>query len=156
MRNALLTLLLALTLTACSSVPISDADRGLIKQGKKCLLATNNREPADYLYVLPIFFDAMSGNEVTVHIQEVDGKAIDTTVFRVNEEVALEPGTHFITAECKVELDDTIRDVDDKSGKRYQTTVDTISYDFAGGKEYRIYGVEHFGGHCSLRIKATN
>jgi len=155
MRNTLLTLLLAITLTACSSVPISDADRGLIKQGKKSLLATNNRDPADYLYVLPIFFDAMSGNEITVHIEEIDGKELDTSLFSVNEEIALDAGAHTITAECKVELDDTIRDVDDTSGNDYQATVDTISYTFEGGREYRIYGVEHFGGHCTLHIKAT-
>ena len=155
MKKNILILITIITLAACGSAPISDADKALVKESKKSILYTNNREPKDWLYIFPIFIDMLGGTPTQIHIREIDGKEIGEW-HSLNYEVALEPGKHYIYAACRVKLDDIIRDVDDKSGKEYQTTEHSFDYLFEGGKKYRMFAHEHLGGHCTIEIEATN
>ena len=135
MRNILLTTLCLFVLSSCGASHISKADKKLISEGEKSLLVTQNRDPSDYFYVIPILIDALGGQPTQVDIESIDGQEVGRW-FRANQEVALEPGIHEVIATY------TIRDKKDDS--LYQSDAQTIDYLFEGGKRYRLYVLEHF------------
>ena len=137
MRNVLLTIttLCVFVLSSCGAKHISKEDKKLISEGKKSLLVTQNRDPSDYLFVIPILIDALGGQPTQVDIESIDGQEVGRW-FKANQEVALEPGVREVAATY------TIRDEEDDS--LYQSDVQTISYFFEGGKRYRLYVLEHF------------
>ena len=151
MRNTLLAALCILALSSCGTLRISEADRKLVSEGKKSVLVTQNRDPLDYFYVIPILIDALGWGESTeVDIESVDGEKVGKW-YKANEEVAVEPGVHEIVATCTQEVDDINRDIDDKENSPTRLCTQTISYTFEGGKRYRIYAVEYLT-HCEIRI----
>jgi len=129
---------------------VSKEDKKLISEGKKSLLVTRNRDPLDYFFVLPILIDALGGVPTEVDIEGIDGKKVGKW-YKANEEVAVEPGVHEITATCIQEVDDINRDIDDTENLPSRSCTQTISYTFEGGKRYRIYAVEYLT-HCEIRI----
>ena len=150
MRNILLTILCIFVLSSCGTLHVSQEDRKLISEGKKSLLVTRNRDPLDYFFVLPILIDALGGVPTEVDIEGIDGKKVGKW-YKANEEVAIEPGVHEITATCIQEVDDINRDIDDTENLPSRSCTQTISYTFEGGKRYRIYAVEYLT-HCEIRI----
>ena len=150
MRNILLTILCIFVLSSCGTLHVSQEDRKLISEGKKSLLVTRNRDPSDYFYVIPILIDALGGVPTEVDIEGIDGKKVGKW-YKANEEVAVEPGVHEITATCIQEVDDINRDIDDTENLPSRSCTQTISYTFEGGKRYRIYAVEYLT-HCEIRI----
>ena len=150
MRNILLTILCIFVLSSCGTLHVSQEDRKLISEGKKSLLVTRNRDPLDYFFVLPILIDALGGVPTEVDIEGIDGKKVGKW-YKANEEVAVEPGVHEITATCIQEVDDINRDIDDTENLPSRSCTQTISYTFEGGKRYRIYAVEYLT-HCEIRI----
>lgn len=150
MRNILLTILCVVMLSSCGASHVSKEDKKLISEGKKSLLVTRNRDPLDYFFVLPILIDALGGVPTEVDIEGIDGKKVGKW-YKANEEVAVEPGVHEITATCIQEVDDINRDIDDTENLPSRSCTQTISYTFEGGKRYRIYAVEYLT-HCEIRI----
>jgi len=153
MNKTLLTVFMAFLLSACGAMPISDADQKAIKEGKKALLVTNNRQLSDYLYVVPLVTDPMGGQPDQIYIESIDGKKLHVDWKRVNYNLVLEPGKHAIEASCAVDIDDMNRDVNDRSGKDVQYTTQVIEYTFEGGKTYRIYSREYINGTCAMYIE---
>jgi len=149
-RNILLTTICIVVLSSCGTLHISEVDRKLISEGKKSLLVTRNRDPLDYFYVLPILIDALGGVPTEVDIESIDGKKVGKW-YKANEEVAVEPGVHEITATCIQEVDDINRDIDDTKNLPSRSCTQTINYTFEAGKRYRIYAVEYLT-HCEVRI----
>jgi hypothetical protein len=150
MRNILLTILCVVLLSSCGTLHVSQEDKKLISEGKKSLLVTRNRDPLDYFFVIPILIDALGGVPTEVDIEGIDGKKVGKW-YKANEEVALEPGVHEVTATCTQEVDDINRDIDDTENLPSRSCTQTISYTFEGGKRYRIYAVEYLT-HCEIRI----
>lgn len=150
MRNMLLAAMCIVLLSSCGTLHVSQADRELINEGKKSLLVTRNRDPLDYFYVIPILIDALDSKPTEVDIEGIDGKKVGKW-YKANEEVAVEPGVHEITATCTQEVDDINRDIDDTENLPSRSCTQTISYTFEGGKRYRIYAVEYLT-HCEIRI----
>ena len=150
MRNILLTILCVVMLSSCGTLHVNQEDKKLISEGKKSLLVTRNRDPLDYFYVIPILIDALGGVPTEVDIEGIDGKKVGKW-YKANEEVAVEPGVHEITATCIQEVDDINRDIDDTENLPSRSCTQTISYTFEGGKRYRIYAVEYLT-HCEIRI----
>ena len=151
MRKILPAMLSVVVLSSCGTLRPSEADRKLIREGKKSLLVTRNRDPLHYLVVIPIVIDALGGAPTKVDIESVDGEAVGAW-FRANEQVAVEPGIHEIVATCTQELDDINRDVDDEDNLPYRLCTQAISYIFEGGRRYRIFAVEYLT-HCEIRIE---
>ena len=150
MRNILLTILCVVLLSSCGTLHVSQEDKKLISEGKKSLLITRNRDPLDYFFVIPILIDALGGVPTEVDIEGIDGKKVGKW-YKANEEVAVEPGVHEVTATCTQEVDDINRDIDDTENLPSRSCTQTISYTFEGGKRYRIYAVEYLT-HCEIRI----
>jgi len=148
--NILLAAMCIVLLSSCGTLHVSQADRELISEGKKSLLTTRNRDPSDYFYVMPILIDALGGVPTQVDIESINGKKVGKW-YKANEEVAVEPGVHEITATCIQEVDDINRDIDDTKNLTSRSCTQTISYTFEGGKRYRIYAVEYLT-HCEIRI----
>jgi hypothetical protein len=134
MRNILLAILCVVLLSSCGTLHVSQADRKLISDGKKSLLVTQNRDPSDYFYVIPILIDALDGQPTEVDIRSIDGKKVGKW-YKANEQVAVEPGVREVVATY------TIRDEKDDSLDQSETQ--TINYFFEGGKRYRLYVLEH-------------
>jgi hypothetical protein len=153
MKNLLAYTLIVISLSACGAVPISDTDKRDIKEGKKALLETNNRQLSDYAFILPIFYDLMGGQPNQINIESVDGEKLDVDWKRVNYAVVFEPGKHVITASCAVKIDDMNRDVNDRSGKDVQWSTEFLDYTFEGGKKYRIHAHEYINGTCKMTIQ---
>jgi len=135
MRNILLTILCVVLLSSCGTLHVSQADKKLISEGKKSLLVTQNRDPSDYFYVIPILIDALDGQPTEVDIRSIDGQKVGKW-YKANEQVAVEPGVREVVATY------TIRDEKDDSLDQSETQ--TINYFFEGGKRYRLYVLEHF------------
>lgn len=153
MKNTILAASIVPLLSACGAMPISDEDKQGIKEGKKALLVTNNRQPSDYLYIIPLITDPIGGLPNHIHVESVDGKGLDKDWKRVNYRVVLEPGEHVVVATCEVDINAMNRDVNDTSGKDVQTTTQSLDYTFEGGKTYRIYGREYINGTCAMYIE---
>ena len=134
MRNILPAILCIFVLSSCGATHVSKEDRKLINEGKKSLLVTQNRDPSDYLFVIPILVDAFGGQPTQVDIETIDGQEIERR-FKANQEVALAPGLREVAATY------TMEDKEDNSS--YQSDVQTINYFFEGGKKYRLYVLEH-------------
>jgi hypothetical protein len=135
MRNILLAAMCIVVLSSCGTLHVSQEDKKLISEGKKSLLTTQNRDPSDYFFVIPILIDALGGQPTQVDIESIDGQEVGRW-FKANQEVAVEPGIREVAATY------TIRD--EKDDSLYQSDVQTISYFFEGGKRYRLYVLEHF------------
>lgn len=129
------------------------ADKQGIKEGEKALLVTNNRQPSDYLHIIPLITDPLGGQPNEVTIESVDGELLDKDGKTVNYRVALEPGKHMIEASCAVEITHMNRGVNDTSGKDVQYTKQLLEYTFVGGKTYRIYAREFINGTCAIDIE---
>lgn len=153
MKNRLLILLLAITVSACGAMPISDSDKQDIRSGEKALLETNNRQLSDYLFIIPIFLDAAFGAPNQINITHIDGEKVEKEWKRVNQRIVLEPGEHEIQADCSVEITDMNRDVNDRSDNDIQWSTDYLTYTFEGGKKYRIYAKEYINGTCRIGIR---
>lgn len=153
MKKGLIAILIALLLSACGAMPISDTDKQGVKEGRKALLETNNRQLSDYLYILPVFIDLMGGQPNHINIESIDGNKLEGDWKRVNYRVVLEPGKHVIEANCAVDIDEMNRDVNDRSGKDIQRTTQLLEYTFEGGKTYRIYAREYINGTCRMEIE---
>ena len=76
MRNILLATICIVVLSSCGTSHISKADRKLISEGEKSLLVTQNRDPSDYFYVIPILIDALGGQPTQVDIESIDGQEV--------------------------------------------------------------------------------
>jgi hypothetical protein len=151
MRNVLLVTLCILVLSSCGTSHTSEADRDLVREGKKSLLVTRNPDPVHYLALIPILIDALGGALTEVDIETIDGNEVGKW-FSANEEVAVEPGIHEIVATCTQEVDDIDRDIDDKDDLPYRSCTQTINYTFEAGMRYRIFAVEYLT-HCEIRIE---
>jgi hypothetical protein len=84
MKNTLTTLLVAIALSACGAMPVNETDKEEIREGRKALLETNNRELSDFLSIIPIFVDMMGGRPNEVNIIMIDGKEIGEEWHRAN------------------------------------------------------------------------
>ena len=137
MKKLLLSILIISSLSSCGTMKIGEADRKLIKDGKKSLLVTKNPEPLFYFTGIPILLDKLFGHPVSIDIKTIDGKEIEEW-YRANEAVAVEPGSREIVAEGTQKITDVDRDIDDKSNSPKRSFTQTIYYTFEGGKKYRI------------------
>lgn len=157
MRNMCTILAVSLFLSACGSAPVSKEQQRDVKEGKKAILETNNRQLSDYLYIVPIFTDAYLGGQPNqINILSIDGKKLDREWKRVNDAVVIEPGEHAIEVSCAVEITDMNRDVNDRSDTDIQWSTDIIRYTFEGGKNYQLYAKEYINGTCTTHIRESN
>lgn len=87
-----LLLFIALSLQACGTTPLSSTELNAVKTGKKAIVRTAN---------IPLLGSMMLGEEAVVQIIAVDHKDIDSDMFKLDGQIALDIGKHVIEFRCR-------------------------------------------------------
>jgi len=77
--------------TSCGTTKISSDDMSEVKSGKKAIVQTYNQ---------PLLGGLVFGDQPVVKVIAVDGKKIDSAIFKLDEQLALEVGSHEIEFNC--------------------------------------------------------
>lgn len=81
----------ALLVASCGTTELSKQDLSEFSAGRKAIVKTWNQ---------PLMGAVLFGDQPVVQILEVDGRKLDSHVMKLDEQVALEIGTHTIEFSC--------------------------------------------------------
>ena len=83
--------LFALLLAACGTTELSSTERSDFRAGRKAIVKTWNQT---------LFGSVLFGEREVVRILTVDGREFDSALLKLDEQLALEIGTHVLEVSC--------------------------------------------------------
>lgn len=86
-----ITFLFSLILASCGTAPLSKNDITSIKSGEKAIIKTFNQ---------PLMAGMVFGSEPVTQILSIDGKKVDSKILKLDEQVAVNVGTHEVEFAC--------------------------------------------------------
>ena len=113
-----LTLLSALLITSCGTTKLSRSEVNAVDAGKKAIVRTYNQ---------PLLAGMIFGDMPVARIRAVDGKKIDTELFKLDEQIALDVGLHKIEFSCS-----------DRAGYNEKDFTEIIQLDLKAHHEYLV------------------
>ncbi len=113
-----LTLLSALLITSCGTTKLSSKDISEFDAGRKAIVKTYNQ---------PLVAGMILGDEPVVKIRAVDGKKVETEIFNLDDQIALDVGSHKIEFSCS-----------DRGGYDERDFSETIELDLKPHHEYLV------------------
>lgn len=111
-------ILLALLAASCGTTELSGGDRADVAAGRKAVVRTSNQS---------LLGSIIFSEEETAQILTVDGREIDSAVLKLDEQLALEIGSHVLEVACV-----------DRSGHNEKDFREVIDLDVKPRHEYRI------------------
>ena len=113
-----LTLLSALLITSCGTTKLSKNEINEVDAGSKAIVRTYNQS---------LVAGMILGDEPVARIRAVDGKKVDTKLFKLDEQIALDVGLHKIEFSCS-----------DRAGYNEKDFTETIELDLKAHHEYLV------------------
>ncbi len=90
-RKIISALIFAVFVTSCGTTKLSRNDLDEFESGKKAIVTTYNQ---------PLLASLILGDEPVTAIIAIDGEKLESAVFRLDEQVTVDTGTHEIEFSC--------------------------------------------------------